>query len=66
MRPVKITLRALLLLLDGLALAGLVGFSVLAALHPRQDAYLVAQIVTIVVVLVVALVLRRTRPPRLP
>ncbi|WP_119067749.1 hypothetical protein [Aggregatilinea lenta] len=61
----KLTLRTLLLIVDGLALVGLIAFSVLAALHPRQDGYLVAQIVTIVVVLVLALVLRRTRPPRL-
>lgn len=54
-------LRVLLLIVDGLALAGLVVFSVLAALKPDVDAYVVAQIASAVIVLVSVILLRHLR-----
>ena len=53
--------RTLLLILDGLALVGLVAFSVLAALKPSQDGYLIGQIASIAVVLITAVMLKRLR-----
>ncbi len=55
------TLRNLLLVIDGLALIGLVAFSVLAALNPDDPAYVIAQIVSAAIVLISALLLRRAR-----
>lgn len=52
-------MRTLLLALDGLALVGLVAFSVLAALNRDVAAYVIGQIACAVVVLVSALLLRR-------
>ena len=55
-------LRTLLLILDGLALVGVVVFSVLAALEPDVDAYVIGQIASALVVLVTVFLLRRLRP----
>lgn len=54
-------LRTLLLIVDGLALVGVVAFSVLAALEPEVDAYVIGQIVSAVIVLGSVLLLRRMR-----
>jgi len=54
-------LRTLLLVADGLALIGVVAFSVLAALEPDVDAYVVAQISRAAIVLASVLLLRRLR-----
>jgi len=54
-------LRTLLLILDGLALVGVVVFSVLAALEPDVDAYVIGQIVSALIVLATVFLLRRTR-----
>lgn len=54
-------LRTLLLVIDGLALVGVVAFSVLAALEPDVEAYVIGQIVSAVVVLGCAFALRRVR-----
>ncbi|HMM29806.1 MAG: hypothetical protein AAGU78_07355 [Chloroflexota bacterium] len=54
-------LRTLLLVADGLALIGVVAFSVLAALEPDVDAYVVAQIASAAIVLASVLLLRRLR-----
>ncbi len=57
------TNRLVLLVIDGLALLGLIVFSVLGALNPDRSGYVVAQIVCAVIVLVTVLALRRTGPP---
>lgn len=54
-------LRTLLLILDGLALVGVVVFSVLAALEPDVDAYVIGQIASALIVLATVFLLRRTR-----
>lgn len=54
-------LRTLLLVADGLALIGVVAFSVLAALEPDVDAYVVAQIASAAIVLASVILLRRLR-----
>lgn len=54
-------LRTLLLIIDGLALVGVVAFSVLAALEPDTEAYVIGQIVSAVVVLGCVFALRRVR-----
>ena len=54
-------LRTILLILDGLALVGVVVFSVLAALEPDVDAYVIGQIVSALIVLATVFLLRRTR-----
>ena len=46
----------------GLALVGVVAFSVLAALEPDVDAYVIGQIASALVVLVTVFLLRRLRP----
>jgi hypothetical protein len=51
-------LRWLLLLVDGLALVGVIAFSVLAAVDRHERGYVVGQIVSVVVVLGSALLLR--------
>lgn len=58
----SIRLRTVLLILDGLALVGVVAFSVLAALEPDVDAYVIGQIASALVVLVTVFLLRRLRP----
>lgn len=58
------TLRNLFLLIDGLALVGLVAFSVLAALNPDVSHYVAGQIVSAGIVLISALLLRRARSRR--
>lgn len=57
----SIRLRTVLLILDGLALVGVVAFSVLAALEPDVDAYVIGQIASALVVLVTVFLLRRLR-----
>lgn len=52
-------LRMLLLVLDGLGILGILVFTVLAAVHRHDDRYLIGQIVSVIVVLAAALVLRR-------
>jgi len=54
-------LRTILLILDGLALVGVVVFSVVAALEPDVDAYVIGQIVSALIVLATVFLLRRTR-----
>jgi hypothetical protein len=51
----------LLLLIDGLSLVGVILFSVLAALQPDKQMYLIGQIVCVVVILATAIVLQRQR-----
>jgi quinol-cytochrome oxidoreductase complex cytochrome b subunit len=51
----------LLLLIDGLSLVGVIVFSVLAALQPDKQIYLIGQIVSVVVILATAIVLQRQR-----
>jgi hypothetical protein len=51
----------LLLLIDGLSLVGVILFSVLAALQPDKQIYLIGQIVCVVVILATAIVLQRQR-----
>jgi hypothetical protein len=52
-------MRTLLLVVDGLALVGVVAFSVLAALERDQSAYVVGQIVCAVLILGSTLLLHR-------
>lgn len=54
-------LRTLLLIIDGLALVGVVAFSVLAALEPEVEAYIIGQIVSALIVLGCVFALRRAR-----
>lgn len=54
-------LRTLLLIIDGLALVGVVAFSVLAALEPEVEAYIIGQIVSALIVLGCVFALRRVR-----
>ncbi|MCC6799358.1 MAG: hypothetical protein IT325_04535 [Anaerolineae bacterium] len=54
-------LRTLLLIIDGAALIGVAAFSVLAALEPDVDAYVVAQIASAAIVLASVILLRRLR-----
>lgn len=54
------TVRAVLWMIDGLGLAGLVVFSVLAALESDQSTYVVGQIVSVGLVLGSVLLLRLT------
>jgi FtsH-binding integral membrane protein len=51
----------LLLLIDGLSLVGVILFSVLAALQPDKQIYLIGQIVCVVVILATAIVLQQQR-----
>jgi hypothetical protein len=51
----------LLLLIDGLSLVGVVLFSVLAALQPDKQIYLIGQIVCVVIILATAIVLQQQR-----
>jgi hypothetical protein len=51
--------RALLLAVDGLALVGVIAFSVAAAVKPDQSVYMIGQIASAVIVLAAALLLRR-------
>ncbi len=53
--------RTLLLIIDGLALVGVVAFSVLAALEPDVDAYLIGQVVSAAIVLGSVFLLRKMR-----
>lgn len=54
-------IRTLLLVIDGVALAGLLVFSVLAAIHTRHNSrYVIGQIACIVIVGVCVLLLRQT------
>lgn len=53
-------MRTLLLVVDGLALVGVVAFSVLAALERDQSAYVVGQIVCAVLILGSTLLLHRS------
>ncbi len=52
-------MRALLLVVDGLALVGVMAFSVLAALERDQSAYVIGQIVCAVLILGSTLLLHR-------
>jgi hypothetical protein len=52
-------IRTLLLVVDGLALIGLVAFSVLAALSHNATVYMIGQIACVVLVLSSVLLLRR-------
>lgn len=54
-------LRTLLLVIDGLALIGVVTFSVLGALEPEVPAYIVGQIVSALIVLGSVFLLRYLR-----
>lgn len=51
--------RLLLLVVDGLALVGVIAFSVLAALEPDATGYVIAQIVCAAIVLGSVLLLRQ-------
>jgi len=53
-------MRTLLLVVDGLALVGVVAFSVLAALERDQSAYVVGQIVCAMLILGSTLLLHRS------
>lgn len=53
--------RTFLLIVDGLALLGVVVFSVLAAVEPDTSAYVIGQIVCALLILGSVLLLRRTR-----
>ncbi len=53
-------MHTLLLVVDGLALAGVVAFSVLAALEREQSAYVIGQIVCALVILGSTLLLHRS------
>ena len=53
--------RTLLWIIDGLALVGVVAFSVLAALEPDVDAYLIGQVVSAAIVLGSVFLLRKMR-----
>ncbi len=52
-------MRALLLIADGLALLGVIAFSVLAALERHESGYVIGQIVCAVIILVSTLLLHR-------
>lgn len=52
-------MKTLLLIVDGIALVGLVIFSVLAAVERETSAYLVGQIVCVAVVMASVLLLRQ-------
>ena len=54
----------LLLVVDGLALCGVVAFSVLYALQPDKEWYLIGQIISAVIILAVAIVLQQQRQQR--
>ncbi|MBN1681329.1 MAG: hypothetical protein JW966_13685 [Anaerolineae bacterium] len=53
------------LVIDGLALVGVVAFSVLASIDPDQQAYILGQIVCAVLILISVFVLRRMRVDRM-
>jgi len=53
--------RTLLLIIDGLALVDVIAFSVLAALEPDVDAYLIGQVVSAAIVLGSVFLLRKMR-----
>jgi len=55
--------RTLLLLIDGLALLGVLIFSVLAALEPEVKGYVIGQIISAGIVLGSVLLLRHLRHP---
>jgi hypothetical protein len=52
--------RTLLLIADGLALVGVIAFSVLAALERDESSYVIGQIVSAVIILVSTLLLHRS------
>ncbi len=52
-------MRTLLLIADGLALVGVIAFSVLAALERNESGYVIGQIVCAVIILVSTLLLHR-------
>ena len=52
------TLRTALLIADGLALIGVLAFTVLAALYPEEPGYLVGQIISALVILLSVIWLR--------
>ncbi|MCZ7541654.1 MAG: hypothetical protein M5U29_17420 [Anaerolineae bacterium] len=53
-------MRTLLLVVDGVALAGVVAFSVLAALEREQSAYVIGQITCALLILGSTLLLHRS------
>ncbi|MGQ9849338.1 MAG: hypothetical protein ACUVSU_04735 [Aggregatilineaceae bacterium] len=53
-------MRTLLLIVDGIALVGVIVFSVLAALERNKSSYVIGQIVCAVIILVSALLLHRS------
>lgn len=52
--------RTALLIADGAGLVGVVAFSVLAALHRDESAYVIGQIVCAVIILISTLLLHRS------
>ena len=56
------TTRLVLLVIDGLALIGIVVFSVLGARNPDTSGYVIGQIACAAIVLVTVLLLRRIGP----
>ncbi len=55
--------RTLLLIADGVALVGVIAFSVLAALERHESGYVIGQIVCAIVILVSTLLLHRGESP---
>jgi hypothetical protein len=53
--------RTALLVVDGLALIGVIAFSVLGALHPHDSVYVAGQIVCAALILATVYVLRRVK-----
>jgi len=58
--------RTVFLLVDGAALVGVVVFSVLGAIYPDQQGYVVGQIVCAVLILISVVMLRRGKTHRPP
>ncbi|MBN1200602.1 MAG: hypothetical protein JXJ20_01980 [Anaerolineae bacterium] len=59
-------MRTILLVIDGLALVGVIVFSVLGALSPDKQGYVIGQIVCAVIILGSVLLLRRMRQDNPP
>jgi hypothetical protein len=51
----------MLLVIDGLGLCGAIAFSVLYALQPDQEIFLIGQIVSVVILLITAIVIQQQR-----
>jgi hypothetical protein len=54
------SIRLILLFIDGLALVGVVAFSVLATLHPHARGYVAGQVVCALLILASVILLRRS------